>query len=84
MPGPIRGQYYYLYLIIDLYSRKIIAWDIWSEESAEYASQLIRRAVLSEKLTEKNKPLILHSDNGSPIEGGNIISNNIHSRDYSF
>lgn len=62
LPGPIRGVYYYLYLIIDLYSRKIVAWDIWSEESAEHASQLIRRAALSEKLARHREPLVLHSD----------------------
>jgi len=38
IPGPIRGQYYYLYLILDLFSRKIVAWDIWEEESAALAS----------------------------------------------
>ena len=74
LPGPIRGQYYYLYLIIDLFSRKIVAWDIWLEESAEHASQLIRRAALAEKLIGKQRPLILHSDNGSPMKGATLLA----------
>ena len=49
-----------------------MAWDIWQEESAELASELVRRAVLSEKLT-KNHPLVLHSDNGSPMKGATLL-----------
>jgi putative transposase len=69
LPGPARGIYFYLYLIIDLFSRKIIAWEIWAEESAQNASILVRRAVLSEQLASSSKPLVLHSDNGSPMKG---------------
>jgi putative transposase len=72
LPGPIKGQFYYLYLILDLFSRKIVAWEIWKEESAELASELVRRAVLSERLT-KNHLLVLHSDNGSPMKGATLL-----------
>lgn len=72
IPGPIKGQFYYLYLILDLFSRKIVAWDIWEEESAALASELVRRAVLSEGLTKKH-PLVLHSDNGSPMKGATLL-----------
>lgn len=69
--GPIKGSFYYLYLISDLFSRKIVAWEVWDNETAIHASELIRRAVLSEKISApRRKPLILHSDNGSPM---NII-----------
>jgi transposase InsO family protein len=44
LPGPAKGIYFYLYLILDLFSRKIVAWDIWLEESSENASILVRRA----------------------------------------
>jgi putative transposase len=49
LPGPAKGIYFYLYLILDLFSRKIIAWDIWLEESAENASILVRRGVRNYK-----------------------------------
>lgn len=71
--GPIKGKLFYLYLISDLFSRKIIAWEIWIEKSAEHASELIRRAVVSEKLVIKETPLILHSDNGSPMKGATML-----------
>lgn len=73
LPGAVKGLFYYLYLILDLYSRKIVGWEIWKEESAEYASQLIRRTVLSEQCVVRKKPLVLHSDNGSPMKGAMLL-----------
>jgi putative transposase len=68
--GPIKGLFFYLYLILDLYSRKIVAWEVWPEESAENAGILVRRAVLSEQCV--GFPLVLHSDNGSPMKGASL------------
>jgi putative transposase len=73
LPGPVKGIFYYLYLILDLYSRKIVGWEIWNEESAEYASQLVRRAILTEQCAVRKNPLILHSDNGSPMKGATLL-----------
>ena len=73
MPGPAKGVYFYLYLIIDLYSRKIVGWEIWTEESAIHASALIRRAVIKENLATHKQPLVLHSDNGSPMKGATML-----------
>lgn len=61
-----RGIYFKLYMVIDIYSRKIVAWEVWPEETGELASELIERAVLSEKI--KGNPLVLHSDNGAPMK----------------
>ena len=73
LPGPAKGVYFYLYLIIDLYSRKIVGWEIWTEESAIHASALIRRTVIKENLTTHKQPLVLHSDNGSPMKGATML-----------
>jgi putative transposase len=73
LPGPVKGMYFYLYLILDLYSRKIVAWEVWDEESAERASQLIRRAIVSEQCAIRREPLVLHSDNGSPMKGATLL-----------
>ena len=73
LPGPAKGIYFYLYLILDLFSRKIIAWEIWLEESAENASHLVRRGVMSEQRTVPFSPLVLHSDNGSPMKGASLL-----------
>jgi len=71
--GPIKGTHYYLYMISDLFSRKIVAWEVWEVESADNASELIRRAVISEGIAKRKQPLVLHSDNGSPMKGATML-----------
>lgn len=64
--GPIQGIFYRLYMIIDIFSRKIVGWEIWETEEAKYAEELVKKAVISEQI--QGKPLVLHSDNGSPMK----------------
>jgi transposase InsO family protein len=64
--GVIKGQYYKLYLIIDMFSRLIIAHEVWEEEKAEHAEHLIKKATLAQDTA--GRPLVLHSDNGSPMK----------------
>jgi putative transposase len=66
MPSWVRGQFFYLYLILDIYSRKIVGWEVHEREGGEEAAELIQRAVLAERCC--GKPLVLHSDNGSPMK----------------
>ena len=68
----VKGLFYYLYLIIDLYSRDIVGWEVWPEESAENASELIRHTCIAQhRLT--TQPLVLHSDNGAPMKGATML-----------
>ena len=60
MPGPVAGMFFYLYLIVDIFSRKIVGWEVHEREGAELAAVLIRRAVLAEGCTLR--PLVLHAD----------------------
>ena len=64
-PSEVRGQHWYLYLIMDIYSRKIVAWEIHEAESGELAKKLIDRALLRERCWQN--PPVLHSDNGAPM-----------------
>ncbi|MBU3089896.1 DDE-type integrase/transposase/recombinase [Clostridium gasigenes] len=59
-------MYFKLYTIIDIYSRKIVGWEVWTEETGELAADLVERATLTENT--KGKPLVLHSDNGAPMK----------------
>lgn len=63
----MNGLFYYLYLVLDLYSRKIVAADVYPCENGINASALIRRAVLAEGCI--NTPPVLHADNGGPMKG---------------
>jgi len=60
MPGPMTGMFFYLYLIVDIFSRKIVGWEVHEHESADLAAVLIRQAVLAEGCTLR--PLVLHAD----------------------
>ena len=62
----IKGEYFKLYLIIDMFSRFIVAYEVWEEEKASHAEHLIRKATLSQGTS--GMPLVLHSDNGSPMK----------------
>ena len=70
MPGPVAGMFFYLYLIVDIFSRKIVGWEVHERESAELAATLVRQAVLAEGCTLR--PLVLHADNGSPMKGATM------------
>jgi putative transposase len=72
LPGPVRGLFYYLYLILDIYSRKIVGWEVYEREASEHASAVVRRAVLSEHCL--GQPLVLHADNGSPQKGSMLLA----------
>jgi len=70
IPGPVAGMFFYLYLIVDIFSRKIVGWEVHERESAELAAKLIQRAVLAEGCI--TRPLVLHADNGSPMKGATM------------
>ncbi|GMA84652.1 hypothetical protein GCM10025855_41870 [Shewanella glacialipiscicola] len=55
-----------MYLFEDIYSRKIVGYEVHEQESGEYAAALIQRCLLREQCF--NTPLVLHSDNGAPMK----------------
>lgn len=70
--SPVRGAFYYLYLIVDVWSRKIVGWSLRHEESAEHARDLIQQAIDREGANPKK--LALHSDNGGPMKGSTLLA----------
>lgn len=73
LPGPAKGVHFYLYLMLDIFSRKIVGWEIHEQESADNASRLLRRACMKESISALASPLVLHSDNGSPMKGSSML-----------
>ncbi|MCK8826121.1 IS3 family transposase [Fuchsiella alkaliacetigena] len=70
----IKGEHFKLYLIIDMFSRLIVAHEVWETENAEYSKRLIRKATLSQNIaTKTDQPLVLHSDNGSPMKAATFM-----------
>ena len=70
--GPVKGYFYYLYLIIDIFSRDVVGWEVWEDQTAELASELIKKACLSQHRLS-TAPLVLHSDNGTPMKGATML-----------
>jgi len=68
--SPIKGQYYYLYLVMDIYSRKIVGWQVHDCESSAHAADLIADIARRENI-DKNQ-LVIHSDNGGPMKGATL------------
>jgi len=69
----IKGSFFYLYLYLDIFSRKIVGWDIYENESSEHAAEILKRARYSENLSSEHS-LVLHSDNGSPMKGATMLA----------
>lgn len=63
--GPSKGVYYYLYVIIDIYSRYVVGWLIAEVEAAELAEQLIAETCAKQGV--QREQLTIHADNGSPM-----------------
>jgi transposase InsO family protein len=65
LPAQIQGRWFYFYLILDLYSRKIVGFEVHDTDSAEHAAHLARRTALAEGVHAKPVRPVLHGDNGA-------------------
>jgi len=72
LPSTVKGQFFYLYMVMDLYSRKAVACQVYESESGEFASDLITDACFREKISKDQ--VILHSDNGSPMKSATMLA----------
>lgn len=66
LPSVVRGRWYYLYLVEDVFSRKITGAEVHESESGELAAALMQRTVLRERCYRQ--PLMLHADNGAAMK----------------
>lgn len=66
----LRGCFYYLYLFVDIWSRKIVGWTVEEYESTDLAAALFRRTCAALGIDPEG--LVLHSDNGGPMKGSTM------------
>jgi transposase InsO family protein len=74
LPAPVAGRWFYLYLIMDLYSRKIIGWEVHAEDNADHASHLVRRTALAEGSAMRDDKPVLHGDNGATLKATTVLA----------
>jgi len=72
LPTTVRGRFFYLYMVMDLYSRKAVACQVYECESGDLAADLITDACIREKITKDQ--VTLHSDNGSPMKSATMLA----------
>ena len=72
LPTTVRGLFLYLYLMMDVWSRRIVGWRIADRESAQVAAELITQSCHEGNVDPRG--LVLHSDNGLPMRGSTMIS----------
>jgi len=70
----VRGQFFYLYLVEDVWSRKILGWDVHDCESTELAGALLQRIRDEAGANVDLRGWVLHSDNGSPMKGATMLA----------
>ena len=72
LASTVLGQFFYLYLFLDIFSRKIVGWQVYEEESSALAGDVLRDLCHREGI--QSDQLILHSDNGSPMKGATMLA----------
>ena len=70
--SPVRGSFYYLYLIMDVWSRKIMGAKVYREECNERAAKLFEQTCRRHDLDPDG--VVLHSDNGGPMKGSTMLA----------
>jgi putative transposase len=74
LPTLVDGCWLYLYLIVDLYSRKIVGWEAHEADSSDHAAHLVRRTALAEGTHAAAHKPVLHGDNGSTLKATTVLA----------
>lgn len=68
----VRGQFYYLYLFLDIFSKKIVGWDIHATQESNLSAILLEDICMNEKINKHQ--LVIHADNGGPMKGATMLA----------
>lgn len=69
LKGPARGIWYLLYVILDIYSRKVIHWEIWPTETGTLAKEFIEHAIAA---NDGTAPRAVHADRGTSMTSNTV------------
>lgn len=72
LPTTVKGVFLYLYLVMDIWSRRIMGWAIHPEESSQHAAVLLTQACKAAGIEPGT--LVIHSDNGGPMRGATLLA----------
>ena len=74
LPAQVLGRWFHLYLILDLYSRKIVGAEVHDADHSDHAVHLLRRTALAEGIAALTDKPVLHGDNGSTLKATTVLA----------
>ena len=74
LPADVMGRWFHLYLILDLYSRKIVGAEVHDSDHADHAAHLVRRTALAEGIAARDTRPVLHGDNGATLKATTVLA----------
>ena len=74
LPATVVGRWFHLYLILDLYSRKIVGWEVHDSDDSNHAVHLVKRTALAEGIAALSTKPVLHGDNGSTLKATTVLA----------
>ena len=74
LPAEIAGRWFYLYLILDVFSRKIVGFEVHDSDDADHAAHLVRRTALAEGIHAMATRPVLHGDNGATLKATTVLA----------
>jgi len=72
LKSPVKGCFYYLYMFIDIYSRKVVGWSVEEAESSKVGARLLRE--ICEREGVEDDQVVLHADNGAAMKGATFLA----------
>lgn len=72
LKSPIRGVFFYLYMIVDVWSRKVVGWEVHDVENADLAAALFEETCIVLRVNPRG--IVLHADNGGPMKGSTMVA----------
>jgi transposase InsO family protein len=74
LPASVVGQWFYLHLVMDLYRRKIVSFEVHENDSSDHAMDLLRRTTLAEGVHALAQKPVRHGDNGSTLKATTVLA----------
>ena len=67
-PTDVLGCWFYRYLILDIYSCKIVGWEVHENDDADHAARVVQPAALAEGIAANQTKPVLRGDNAPHLK----------------
>jgi len=74
LPTEVAGRWFYLYLILDAFSRKIVGFEVHDSDDSQHATHLVKRTALAEGIHSMTAKPVLHGDNGATFKATTVLA----------